>query len=277
VYFFGVRLYDYGARFYDPQIGRWMVIDPMAEIYISTSPYIFSGNNPVKFVDLNGMDYDVYYNGKYQFTNKTQGKKDENSKPPVPDIPQTFTDLANKLAQQAKDYFHWGLDPSNPANANEIKEGAERAEQAAKAINEVNKFIIYNGALFVLTEGGEALLVTGVGRAITMIRLASADAKVITEAAKTGVQANRIAGNAFRDEIAARLIAEGRKAITEVYKVTPFGARYIDIEVSMGGKVLGGIETKVGSSQYNALQRIKDIWLDLNTPGGYPVQLIRKP
>jgi hypothetical protein len=90
------------------------------------------------------------------------------------------------------------------------------------------------------------------------------------------VQANRAAGNAFRDEIAAGLAAEGRQVTTEVYKRTPFGARYIDIEVSMSGKVLGGIETKVGSSRYLPLQRMKDIWLDFNTTGGYPVQLVRK-
>lgn len=57
----------------------------------------------------------------------------------------------------------------------------------------------------------------------------------------------------------------------------PFGPRIIDIEVEHNGKVQGGIETKVGSSRYHPLQRIKDIWLDLNTPGGYPVQEVRKP
>jgi RHS repeat-associated protein len=90
------------------------------------------------------------------------------------------------------------------------------------------------------------------------------------------VQMNRTAGNAFRDELANGLRAEGREVSTEVFKRTPFGARYIDIEVSQGGKVLGGIETKLGSSRYSPLQRIKDIWLDFNTPGGYPVQLVRK-
>lgn len=34
------------------------MVDPMSESYISQSPYHFSGNNPINFVDLNGMDYD---------------------------------------------------------------------------------------------------------------------------------------------------------------------------------------------------------------------------
>jgi hypothetical protein len=54
------------------------------------------------------------------------------------------------------------------------------------------------------------------------------------------VQANRAAGNAFRDEIAGALRAEGREVATEVYKATPFGKRFIDSEVSQGGQVLGG-------------------------------------
>jgi hypothetical protein len=88
---------------------------------------------------------------------------------------------------------------------------------------------------------------------------------------------NQIAGNAYRDEVASFMKANGRDVVTEVSKKTPFGIRYIDIEVSIDGKVLGGIETKTGGSRYLPMQRIKDIWLDLNTPGGYPVQVVRKP
>ncbi|MDP2234924.1 MAG: RHS repeat-associated core domain-containing protein [Bacteroidales bacterium] len=46
---------DYGARFYDSQLGRWHSIDPLAEAFISFTPYHYVRNNPVKLYDINGM------------------------------------------------------------------------------------------------------------------------------------------------------------------------------------------------------------------------------
>ncbi len=58
----GSGYYDYGARFYDPVIGRWGVVDPLAEAYYSLTPYQYGGNTPVNTIDIAGKLF-IFING----------------------------------------------------------------------------------------------------------------------------------------------------------------------------------------------------------------------
>jgi RHS repeat-associated protein len=295
--------YDYGFRIYNPGIGRFLSVDPLAPDYPWYTPYQFAGNMPLWAVDLDGLEPRIstvgeFVEGKgYTFGSDnvplTVGYHLQNTPLPDPNKvvvsdPGTIRLKEPNFAGRLKNSLDNTLE-DNPLGAGiglfayNIVDGAYVL--GTKTLSDMKlmsgaRHLNYDGVtpegLYLSGVGTYSLLMMGAGSMAD--DLADDAVRQVKPAGNTSqVQLNRNAGNAFRDEIAGALEAEGRQVATEIYKKTPFGPRIIDIEVSNGGRVLGGIETKVGSSRYNPLQRIKDIWLDTNTPGGYPVQEVRRP
>ena len=70
---FDLNFYDYGARWLDPALGSWWEVDPMAEKYFDLSPYSYVANNPIKFIDPEGLDIWINY-GEGQRARYENGK-----------------------------------------------------------------------------------------------------------------------------------------------------------------------------------------------------------
>lgn len=111
--------YDFGARIYDPRLGKWLSTDPLQAKYPDLSPYNFTANNPIVFVDPNGKEIIIYYGNNQTYT--------YGSKEPIPNnefVQQTVNTLNGMVSGKADPYevvktlsedrgFKWVIDQTD--------------------------------------------------------------------------------------------------------------------------------------------------------------------
>ncbi|MBN8687304.1 MAG: hypothetical protein J0M10_09805 [Chitinophagales bacterium] len=121
---------DYGMRIYDPRLGRFLSVDPIAKKYPWYTPYQFAGNKPIVAVDVDGLEDQWTADGKHvsgpYLKHPTSGQT-LYSRPPTIDNPiVTYSrgSVVSKTANPSYQYMSWiglpmgaTITPSSNVNA----------------------------------------------------------------------------------------------------------------------------------------------------------------
>jgi RHS repeat-associated protein len=262
------------ARYHSNMQGRFTSVDPV--IFAphrlsdpqSLNLYSYVRNNPLTLVDPTGMDWYVDAKGVYYWFEDDPGAGWKRAA--IGPNGHKITNVQGATGQYAR-YNGHNVTLYNDPNRYIVDEGvylpviSNRLPDVSALTNQLALDIVltfYGKPLLNAVTGGGATVggvLLGVGGEVVDL---FAEEPAGTATAAT-VQANKAAGDAFRDEVAEELKRAGKHVEIEQTVDTPFGSRRHDIHVydKPGGTLEGAVETKVGGSRYHASQRSKDAYL----------------
>jgi RHS repeat-associated protein len=222
----GLGWYDYGARYYDPSVGRFTGVDPLADEpeQVDKSPYAYAWNNPIKYDDPDGRCPSCLFGalvgaaveyGSQVVSNRIEGKS----------WSESFTDIdVADVAISAGEGF---LTSGTSAVRNVVGKAAIKvgAEVIRNTVDLKKSGVKVNDTKSVVRNTAIGLTVAGVSKAVPDPKI-----KVKAEVTpKQAVKAAREAGpvnRAGRQEIekTAKATLKEAKAINKTASGTPANA-----------------------------------------------------